>query len=160
MAKKKSKKQEKQKKAYIKVGIGIGCGVLIAIGIMVAVIMSKIEPKKVELTSDQSISVTSLTIAILKERLNGSGTVTEKTCESFREIAKSWDKNTDWFRTSYCSAIMYADYDDTENTSTFTLTDGTHAAIYTFDYNKDYLLDFKFVENTKKGYGILIEAKD
>lgn len=153
---KKKKEQILKKKIYI----GIGIGITIFIGIIIAIIALKAQPKKIELNSKQEVAALSLTVQVAIDRVNGGGEITKQTCEEFRNLAKQYDKNTDWFRTSYCDYIIYADYDDTENTTTVTLSDGTHAAVYTFDHDNDYLLDYKFIESSQKGYGIIIKTSE
>ena len=91
------------------------------------------------------------------DKLSGGGEIKQSDCEVFRNLAKAYDKNSDWFKSSYCSYIIYADYNDTEQSATVTLSDGTHTAVYTFDPELDYLLDYKFIDSTTKGQGILIE---
>ena len=45
----------------------------------------------------------------------------------------------------------------TENTTTVTLSDGTHAANYVFDADLNQLLDYKFTESSTKGRSISID---
>ncbi len=155
--KKKSKKVNKNKKKNIIIGCICGGVVILLIVIITAVTLMNSKPKRVKLEIGQSVSVSSMTLAIAMDKLNGGGSVTSGTCETFRTLAKQYDSKTDWFRESYCQYIIYADYNDTENSTTITLSDGTHAAIYTFNADRDELEDYKFIESSTKGYGILIK---
>lgn len=101
-----------------------------------------------------------MVIAALKSQINSTGSITKKTCEEFRTLAKSYDKNTDWFESSYCNYIIRADYDKTENTTIITMLDGKRAATYTFNSNLKKLIDFKFAESTQKGHYVDIRNSD
>ena len=149
--KKKSKKVNKNKKKNIIIGYICGGIVIILVIIIVVAALMSSRPKKVKLEIGQSISVSSMTLAIAMDRLSGGGYVTPDTCETFRTLAKQYDEKTDWFRSSYCQYIIYGDYNDTENSTTITLSDGTHAAIYTFNADRNELEDYKFIESSTMG---------
>lgn len=151
----KKKEKNKRKKGLIIGSICVALGLTIII--IAIAIFSFTTPKTVKLSPSQSVSVNGLVVAIAVDRVNNSGSLSYNDCEAFRTIAKDYNAKTDWFNSSYCKYIIYADYNDTENTTTITLGNGTHAAIYIFDSNREELLDYKFIESTSKGYGILIK---
>ena len=155
---KKGNKPPKKSHKKLWIGIGIGTAVAAAVAAIIAVVVINSIPKRVELTPSQAVATASMKVAVAVDKLDGSGSVSTGTCETFRELAKQFNPNTDWFKDSYCKFIIYADYNDTANTTTITLSDGTHAAIYTFDSDNNYLLDYEFTVDLNKGRGILITA--
>ncbi len=161
MAKRSSNKNSKTnknlKKKKILMWSGLCGAIVVCACIVVAVIVSNAKPKTVELTSSQEIAVSSVRLEVAISRLRGGGSITKTTCETFRELAKAFDKNTDWFDGGYCNYYIYADYNDTENTRVVTFSDGIHAAVYTFDGGDKKLLDFKFIESDKKGRFISVD---
>lgn len=152
MAKKKTK--QSKKKVYTIVGIIVG---IVAIVLVIAIVCGLSSDKKYKLDSSQSLYVKLMKTAVAMDKVNGSGEIDTKTCRVFKDLAKAYNENTDWFSTSYCRSIIYADYADTEKTSTVYLYDDSHAAIYTFDKDIDYLTDYKFIESTEKGRSIIIK---
>ena len=150
----KKQKQKAKTKVYIAVGVSVG---VIIIALIIAVACGLFSGKKYKLDQTESIYVHLMKTAIAMDRVNGAGDVNIKTCRAFKDLAKAYDSNTDWFSTSYCRYTFYADYIDTEKTSTVTLYGDGHAAVYTFDNDIDYLLDYKFIESAEKGRSISIE---
>lgn len=137
------------------------CAAVVGIIVLVVVLsQSTSKPKEVELELEQSTNVSYLVLAVANDKLNGSGSVSPIVCGTFRTLAKEYDGNTDWFKDSYCSYILYADYSETAKTKTITLSDGAHAAIYTFNSFGDVLLDYEFVESTTKGRAITIDSSN
>ena len=151
------KKDEKSKKKLIAIVSSICAVAVIAVIVLVVILSSNSKPKEVKLTVEQSASVSMVTAAVAMDKLDSSGSTTTNSCETFRALAKAYNKDTDWFRSSYCEYIIYADYNDTANTTTVTLSDGAHVATYVFNRNRDMLLDFEFTSSTTKGRGIIIE---
>ena len=149
------KQKEKKKKIYITIGISAGVIIIVFIAIIASGLFSN---KKYKLESDESLYVQIVKTAISIDKLNSSGSTSSKACQAFKDIAKAYDKNTDWFTSSYCNGIFYADYNDTEKSSTVTLYDCNHAAIYVFDKDLDYLLEYNFVYSASKGRGITIDS--
>ena len=152
------KKDEKSKKKLIAIVSNIFAVVVIAVIVLVVVLStSNSKPKEIKLTVGQSASVSMVTAAVAIDKLDGSGSTTASSCEAFRALAEAYDEKTDWFNGSYCKYIIYADYNETANTTTVTLSDGAHAATYVFNRNQDMLLDFEFTSSTTKGRVIIIE---
>ena len=156
MANKKNKKNGK----IIAIISSICAALIVVIVILVLVIpksTSAPEPKEVELEISQMLAVSRMTLAVAQDRVNGSGTVTQETCKTFREIAKKYDEQADWFDSRYCSYLIYADYNETEKTLTVTINDDAHAAIYTFNYDRDRLLNYEFVKKQQSGRSITVK---
>lgn len=151
------KKKEESKKKLIAIISGICAVVVVGIIILTVALSSGSKPKKVELTVNQSASVSMLIAAVAMDKLDGSGSVSSATCETFRTLAKSYNEKTDWFKSSYCNYIIYADYNETANATTVTLSDGNHAAVYTFSSDRNQLLEYEFTDSTVKGRGLTID---
>lgn len=135
------------------------CAAVVGIIVLVVVLsQSSSKPKEIRLEAAQATDVSSLVLAVALDKLDGSGSVPPAVCETFRTLAEEYNKNTDWFKHSYCSYIIYADYSETAQTKVVTLSDGAHAAVYTFDSFDDLLLDYEFVESTTKGRAITIDS--
>lgn len=157
-----NKKSQKSKasKNKLKIIIGVAVASVLVVVVAVVAILSNSAPSKYKLNTNsptEAFTVSYLRFQVALDKLSGGGKIKQSDCEVFRNLAKAYDKNSDWFKPSYCSYIIYADYNDTEQSATVTLSDGTHAAVYTFDPELDYLLDYKFIDSTTKGQGILIE---
>lgn len=152
-------KKEAPNKKLIAIISGICAVAVVGIIALVAVLsQSSSKPKEIRLEVAQATDVSSLVLAVALDKLDGSGSVPPAVCETFRTLAEEYNKNTDWFKHSYCSYIIYADYSETAQTKVVTLSDGAHAAIYTFDSFDDLLLDYEFVESTTKGRAITIDS--
>lgn len=129
---------------------------VLAIIIAIPVILVTTKQKKVEA---DGYSVSMMTMSLAEAHLHGSDDIPKNVCTGFRDMAKKWNQSTDWFSDSYCDYIIKADYVETENNLEITLYDEGYAAIYTFDHDRKYLVNFEFKkDNTQnKGYYLSID---
>lgn len=118
--------------------------------------------KKYKLSLEEAVAWTSLRLAIAESTLyDGSTTLTTKHIELLRNVAKQFDKNSEWFNDTDVKYIAYGRTMDTEKYQLTTLCSEYYCAIFKIENDNGtyYLLDYDFLRSTAKGHVLYVTEK-
>lgn len=92
----------------------------------------------------EALAVAETRVAIANSRLNGSGEITEQTCEKLGRAAKNFDESAQWFTS--CTNSFTGDILDTDTKDVMELSDGNYCASFTTIQDGNILSSYTFEE--------------
>lgn len=103
----------------------------------------------------RGVTITTIRAEIARERLDGSGKMTEQLCEELRGYVKDYSPESDWFDS--CYGVFRFNLADTENSGQIVISDDNYCAKISHDMVNYEITDYTFDNSTCHGYNILVE---
>lgn len=133
---------------------------LVIIGI-IATILFFVAITSIQQNSDKTITFTpsdGYALAILNARLasssnalDGSGKLTEETCNKLGDLAKKFNSSVDYIKCDSPS-LIYLDTPDSSGKNILTLSDENYTATFTTDKDTNKLIDYTFLTKPSGGF--------
>ena len=98
-----------------------------------------------------ALAIANARVASASNALDGTGKLTEDTCNKLGDLAKKFNSSADYIKCDSPSSI-YLDTPDVSDKDVLTLSDENYTAKFTTDKGETKLIDYTFISKTSGGF--------